>query len=120
MNNNTDYPSRDMSFQITSDGKLMGQIGKIGKMPGTITIDLQVEIDGEGNLTTNANDAGTLDFEFGGSSPLMIDDTKGGFQGTIDSNKNMVFTLHVRGKMIGIPVFPASVTFVSKSFVAGN
>lgn len=90
----------------------------IGTYAGTI--DLQVEIDGEGNLTTNANDAGTLDFEFGGSSPLMIDDTKGGFQGTIDSNKNMVFTLHVRGKMIGIPVFPASVTFVSKSFVAGN
>lgn len=120
MNNKTGYPNQDMSFKITSKGHLVGEIGNIGKMPGTITIDLPINIDDNGTLTAKANVAGTLNFDLGGESSLVLDAKKGGFQGNIDSYKKMIFTLHVRGSMVGIPVFPASVTFVSNSFVAGN
>ena len=38
MNNKTGYADQTMSFFITADGKLHGEIGQIGKMPGKITL----------------------------------------------------------------------------------
>lgn len=118
MNNKTGYADQTMSFFITADGKLHGEIGQIGKMPGKITIDMDVDIDEDGNMTAVYTKAGVLDFTISilGSSTLYLDedgaDDDGAtspFVGTIKSNK-MNFTLYVVGKYLGAS-FPARVSF---------
>jgi len=118
MNGKTGYSSRTMSFQITNDGYLKGEIGAIGSMPGVININLAVSVE-NGRLVAQSETAGTLTFNIGGSTTLYVDDDEGGLVGEINSSKTMSFTLNVVGSMLGISVFPASVSFVSTSFVAG-
>lgn len=108
-----------MTFTITADGHLTGQIGQIGSMPGVITINMEIDVE-DGNLVAYGTSAGYLAFSFGGGTDLNIDDEKGGFSGTIDASNKMNFTLHVIGSMLGIPVFPGSVSFTSSSFIPAN
>ena len=116
-------PKGDQTMTFTySNGYLKGTLPKIGSMPGTITINMPVDVDANGNLTTTASQVGTLSVL---STPLYLDDdcddNNGAFYGTltkVNGTYVLDFTLNVVGSFLSIEVFPASVSFTSTSFVA--
>ena len=86
----------------------MGSIGPIGKMPGTIEVNMTVTISENGALSASADDpAGTLVLNTGGSMDISVSS----FSGQVNGN-TIHFVLNTYAfKAFGAEVFPASVTF---------
>lgn len=87
------------------------EIGPIGSMPGTITVDATVTIKDGVLSATNGNRAGTLTLDFGGIPfPIYM----GGITGNV-AESPLTFTLDTYSlEFFGYDVFKASVKFVEE------
>lgn len=112
MNSNSYDDATGVEFELIDNGNgtgtLMGSIGPIGKMPGTIEVNMTVTISENGALSASANDpAGTLVLNTGGSMDISVSS----FSGQVSGN-TIHFVLNTYAfKAFGAEVFPASVTF---------
>lgn len=96
-----------ITFSLNKNGTLSGTVGKIGKMPGTITINVPVSVDESGNVSAiQGAVAGRLAFSFGGGTNLYVQS----LTGNVNSG-TLQFTLETYGSFLGMSVFPASVSF---------
>lgn len=106
--NNKDYDdASNVQFTITSDSRLVGTIGGIGKMPGTINIDLPIYIDPTtGEIEADNAVAGSLSISGADLVTVYVKALTG------NANDNTLhFVLDTYGKFGIITMFPASVTF---------
>lgn len=111
--NNKSYDDADNVTFIFTDygngkGNLTGIIGPIGKMPGTIHVNMEVTIT-DGNVLTASKDtyAGKLVLNSGSSMDISVSS----FSGYVTGN-TIHFVLNTYAfKAFGAEVFPASVTF---------
>ena len=99
-------------FELTSLGnnlyRLTGEFGPIGKMPGTIYVDVNIAIN-NGVITSSTpinGVAGYLAFTIGGSINIKLSS----LTGTLVNN-NLHFVLNTYAGWQSLPIFPASVTF---------
>lgn len=94
------------NYNLTSS-----EIGPIGKMPGTITVDAKVTIE-DGVLSAGEGErAGTLKLSFGGIPfPIYMSSITGNV-----TESPLTFTLDTYSlKFMGYDMFEASVTFVEE------
>lgn len=112
MNGNSYDDATGVEFELLDNGNgtvtLMGSIGPIGKMPGTIEVNMTVMISEDGILSaSNGDPAGTLVLKTGGKMPISVSS----FSGYVTGN-TIHFVLNTYAfKAFGAEVFPASVTF---------
>lgn len=113
MNGESGYEDQQMSFEITEAGYLYGQLAPIGEMPGTITINMPVSVDTNGNLTTNAgNDVvATLKMSTFPYMTINLYLNENGLSNASIENGELNFTLQVKGKFGVIDMFPATINF---------
>lgn len=95
----------DQVFNLTIN-MLTGTVSEIGSMPGTISINLPIVVDADGNITTTSTTCGTLTIL--GIIPITLELTSL-TEATIKNNI-LEFTLECHGTYFGQD-FPASVHF---------
>lgn len=112
MNNNSYDDAPGVEFELIDNGNgtgtLMGSVGPIGKMPGTIEVNMTVTISEDGTLSAKEGDpAGYLVLKVGGEMPILA----GSFSGQVSGN-TIHFVLNTYAfEAFGVKMFPASVTF---------
>ncbi len=111
MNDKTFHDLPDKTFVLTmtsaTEGVIDGEVGKIGKMPGTLhfTIPVTVAADGTMQVKKEAT-AGKMTMNIGLSRKLVTQD----FTGNAKDGK-LHFVLHITSGMLGITMADATVTF---------
>lgn len=95
----------DQVFNLTIN-MLTGTVSGIGSMPGTISINLPITVDADGNITTTSATCGTLTIF--GLIPITLELTS--LTGAIVKDNTLEFTLECHGAYLGMD-FPASVHF---------
>lgn len=98
MNDKNYNAVENQEFTIDEDLNLSGKVAKIGNMPGTIYIDLDI-IESGTTLTTAASTCGSLKVLNFIPITLALTD----FQGTVDGD-NIEFTLKCNGLYKGSPI----------------
>lgn len=99
--------SSDNTYQLKSS-----EIGPIGKMPGTITVDAVVSVDDLGNLSANTGEtAGVLKTKIGLSFNIYMTGIVGNLNQSPLSFQLDTYAL----KILGFEAFDASVTFTSSN-----
>lgn len=112
MNNNPYDDATGVEFDLIDNGDgtglLLGSIGPIGSMPGTIEVTLEVNIAEDGTLSAKPTvQAGELVLNMGGSMNIYTSS----FSGKVEGN-TIHFVLNTYAfKAFGVEIFPASVTF---------
>lgn len=112
MNNNSYDDATGVEFELIDNGNgtgtLMGSVGPIGKMPGTIEVNMTVTISEDGTLSAQyGKPAGNLVLKTGGSMEISVSS----FSGQVSGN-TIHFVLDTYAfEAFGVKMFPASVTF---------
>lgn len=106
--NGKSYSNEDATFTIESN-VLICDFPQIGKMPGTITVELPISInEATGEITaTPGTSAGILTLKVGGEAPLYLDS----LTNAKVENGTLEFDMAVHGTYLSIIKFPASFHF---------
>lgn len=107
------YESRAATFRIEG-GSLKCDFPQVGRMPGTITIDLPVAVDEEtGEITAYTGEkAGTLSLPIGLVYEFKLDDLRDAKITDNGGSQQLEFTLDVSARYLFFFNFLASVHFV--------
>lgn len=112
MNDSVYADVENVSFLLVDNGDGTGtlmslqDIGPIGKMPGSIAVNMSVNIASDGSLSATAGkSAGKLNLKIGGSITIYTDSLSG------NSSSFILDTYAL--KVFGWSAFEASVTFVA-------
>lgn len=112
MNNNDYADVTNVSFLLIDNGDGTGtlmslqDIGPIGKMPGSIAVNMEVKIASDGSLSaTKGSNAGTLNLKIGGSVNIYATSLNG-------NSKSFVLDTYAL-KVFELSAFNASVTFIA-------
>lgn len=101
----------NQQFSLSDNGNgtytLKGEVKKIGKMPGTINIDLTVNVT-NGVITPVKVDSNAGELRIVGKFPILI--KLSNITGHL-TDKTIHFVLDTYAGWKAIPLFPASVTF---------
>lgn len=111
MNDKTFHDLSGKVFTLTlsspTSGTIDGEVGKIGRMPGTLHFTLPVTIDADGTLhATRGDEAGRMTMNIGLSRKLVTES----FSGWTGDQK-LHFTLRITSSMLGITMADATLTF---------
>lgn len=106
--NGKSYSNEDATFTIESN-VLICDFPQIGKMPGTITVELPISInEATGEITaTPGTSAGILTLKVGGEAPLYLDS----LTNAKVENGTLEFDMAAHGTYLSIIKFPASFHF---------
>lgn len=104
-----DLPNKTFVLTMTSatEGVIDGEVGKIGKMPGTLHFTIPVAVAEDGTMQVKKETvAGKMTMNIGLSRKLVTQD----FTGHVKDGK-LHFVLHITSGMLGITMADATVTF---------
>ena len=100
------YEAKPAVFRVEGD-RLRCDFPKIGRMPGSIALDIPIKIDENGVITATDTKVGTLKMLFLKDIPLTLVKMS---EAQIKDGK-LTISLDITGKFLGFD-FPASVHFV--------
>ena len=102
-------PDKTFTLTLSSDDKgvIDGEVGRIGKMPGTLHFTIPFTVAPDGTLkAVQGIEAGKMTMNIGLTRKLVIEDFTG-----IVRNGQLHFILHVTSSMLGITIADATLTF---------
>ena len=111
MNDKTFPALPDKTFTLTlssaDKGVIDGEVGRIGKMPGTLHFTIPVTLARDGTLkAAKGIEAGKMTMSIGLTRKLVTE----GFSGSVRDGQ-LHFVLHVTSSMLGITMADATLTF---------
>lgn len=111
MNDKTFPALPDKTFTLTMSspdkGIIDGEVGRIGKMPGTLHFTIPVTLAADGTLkAAKGAEAGKMTMNIGLTRKLVTE----GFTGSVHDGQ-LHFVLHVTSSMLGITMADATLTF---------
>jgi hypothetical protein len=111
MNDKTFPALPDKTFTLTlssaDKGVIDGEVGRIGKMPGTLHFTIPVTLAPNGTLkAAKGIEAGKMTMNIGLTRKLVTED----FSGSVRDGQ-LHFVLHVTSSMLGITMADATLTF---------
>ena len=111
MNDKTFPALPDKTFTLTlssaDKGVIDGEVGRIGKMPGTLHFTIPVTLAHDGTLkAAKGIEAGKMTMSIGLTRKLVTE----GFSGSVRDGQ-LHFVLHVTSSMLGITMADATLTF---------
>ena len=115
MNDKTFPALPDKTFTLTlssaDKGVIDGEVGRIGKMPGTLHFTIPVTLARDGTLkAAKGIEAGKMTMSIGLTRKLVTE----GFSGSVRDGQ-LHFVLHVTSSMLGITMADATLTFDGES-----
>ena len=107
----SDIQMNDKTFTLTlssaDKGVIDGEVGRIGKMPGTLHFTIPVTLAHDGTLkAAKGIEAGKMTMSIGLTHKLVTE----GFSGSVRDGQ-LHFVLHVTSSMLGITMADATLTF---------
>lgn len=111
MNDKTFPALPDKTFTLTlttaDKGVIDGEVGRIGKMPGTLHFTIPVTVAPDGTLkAAQGAEAGKMTMYIGFTRKLVTED----FTGSVRDSQ-LHFVLHVTSSLLGITMADATLTF---------
>ena len=111
MNDKTFPALPDKTFTLTlssaDKGVIDGEVGRIGKMPGTLHFTIPVTLAPDGTLkAAKGIEAGKMTMSIGLTRKLVTE----GFSGSVRDGQ-LHFVLHITSSMLGITMADATLTF---------
>ena len=111
MNDKTFPALPDKTFTLTlssaDKGVIDGEVGRIGKMPGTLHFTIPVTLAHDGTLkAAKGIEAGKMTMSIGLTRKLVTE----GFSGSVRDGQ-LHFVLHITSSMLGITMADATLTF---------
>ena len=115
MNDKTFPALPDKTFTLTlssaDKGVIDGEVGRIGKMPGTLHFTIPVTLAHDGTLkAAKGIEAGKMTMSIGLTRKLVTE----GFTGSVRDGQ-LHFVLHITSSMLGITMADATLTFDGES-----
>ena len=115
MNDKTFPALPDKTFTLTlssaDKGVIDGEVGRIGKMPGTLHFTIPVTLAPDGTLkAAKGIEAGKMTMNIGLTRKLVTED----FTGSVRDGQ-LHFVLHITSSMLGITMADATLTFDGES-----
>ncbi len=96
-----------LTMTSATEGVIDGEVGRIGKMPGTLHFTLAVTLDADGTLhARKGSEAGKMTMNIGLSRKLVTES----FTGNV-SDGLLHFVLRITSSMLGITMADATLTF---------
>lgn len=100
-----------LTLTDTNKGVIDGEVGRIGKMPGTLHFTIPVTLAPDGTLkAAKGIEAGKMTMSIGLTRKLVTE----GFSGSVRDGQ-LHFVLHITSSMLGITMADATLTFDGES-----
>lgn len=106
-------PGKTFTLTLSSadKGVIDGEVGRIGKMPGTLHFTIPVTLAPDGTLkAAKGIEAGKMTMSIGLTRKLVTE----GFSGSVRDGQ-LHFVLHITSSMLGITMADATLTFDGES-----
>ena len=106
-------PGKTFTLTLSSadKGVIDGEVGRIGKMPGTLHFTIPVTLAPDGTLkAAKGIEAGKMTMNIGLTRKLVTED----FSGSVRDGQ-LHFVLHITSSMLGITMADATLTFDGES-----